>query len=436
MSIFEAYDIRGIYGKDLTENVMLNLGKAVGTFIRGKRICVGYDTRLSSKKLFEALSKGLMSAGCEVISLGLVATPILYFYAWKNKIFGIMITASHNSKEWNGLKVVRPTGVSFVEETKRLKEIYSSGNFRDGKGRMIKTDSVKVYENFLKTKMGINKKKVVVECFGGAGIMGLSVLKKLGLGVISLHDKPDGNFCGVEKPEPMGENLSLLKETVIKEKADYGVAYDGDADRAVFVDDKGNEPNVSSVISIFVKYILSKKKGGSILLSEDCASEIEMTAKRFGGKVTWWRIGHDFIEDESFKENDVFSAEQSSHLYFDEFYPFSDGILATVYMAKILSEEKKKLSEVVGKLKTHPIKKLYFKVGTDKNKWRIMGVFRSEYPKALDIADGIKIRLNTVEWVLIRVSQTSPEINLCIEAKGEKRMKELIEKYSKMIKEA
>jgi phosphomannomutase / phosphoglucomutase len=436
MNIFKAYDIRGIYGKDLTEEVMLNIGKSIGTFIKGKKICVGYDTRLSSKKLFDALSKGLMSAGCEVVNLGLVANPMLYFYAFRNKIFGAMITASHNPKEWNGLKLVKPNGVSFIDETKIVKEIYSSENFREGRGRMVNTDAVKVYEHFVKSKMGVHKKKVVVECFGAAGVVGLPVLKKLGLNVVSLNDKPDGNFCGVERPEPMGENLNLLKATVIKEKADFGVAYDGDADRAVFIDNKGNEPNVSSIISIFVKYILSKGKGGSILLSDDVASEIEITAKRLGGKTTWWRIGHDFIEDESLKENDVFAAEQSSHLYFDEFYPFSDGILATVYMAKILSEEKKKLSDVVSKIKMHPIKKLYFNTKTDKDKYRIIGVLRKEYPKALDIVDGIKIKLNKVEWVLIRISQTNPEINLCIEAKDEKRMKGLIEKYSSMIRKA
>ncbi|MFH1229808.1 MAG: hypothetical protein V1678_05305 [Candidatus Aenigmatarchaeota archaeon] len=435
MSIFKAYDIRGIYGKDLTEDVMLNIGKSIGTLIKGKRVCVGYDTRKSSKKLFEALSKGLMSAGCEIISLGMVANPMLYFYSWKKTIFGLMITASHNSKEWNGLKMVRPTGVSFIGEIKEVEKLYASGKFRKGRGRMIKTDVIKVYENFLKSKISPVKKKIVVECFGAAGVAGLPVLKKMGLDVISLHDKPDGDFCGVDRPEPKGDNLNLLKEIVLREKASFGVAYDGDADRAVFIDDKGRESNASSIISIFAEYILSKNKG-SILLTADCASEIESIVKKLKGKTIWWRIGHGFIEEKSLKEKVLFAGEQSSHMYFNKFYPFSDGILATIYLAKILSERKSKLSELVDKVKIHPIEKLYINVGNDDNKERIVDAIRKNHPDSLDIVDGIKIKLNSIEWVLIRASQTNPEINLCVEAKDEKRMKELIDKYSIMIKQA
>ena len=433
MSIFKAYDIRGIYGKELTDEMMNKIGKAVGTFLKGKKVCVGYDTRKSSKKLFDAFSKGLISTGCKVISLGLVANPMLYFYAWKNKIFGALITASHNSKEWNGLKMVRPNGVSFIKEVKRIEEIYNSGNFIEGKGKIIKSDAIKDYENFLKSKIGKLRKKVVVECFGAAGVAGLPILKKLGLDIISLHDKPDGNFFGFERPEPKGKNLNLLKKAVLKEKADFGVAYDGDGDRSVFVDDKGREPNVSSIIAVFVDYILDKKKG-SVLLTADCASEIEGIVKKHGGRTIWWRVGHGFIEEKSLEEKVLFAGEQSSHLYFNEFYPFSDGLMATAYLSKILSERKTKLSKLIDKIKLHPIEKLYVNVGTDENKERIVKSLKKRYPNALDIMDGIKIKLNNIEWILIRGSKTNPEINICVEAKDEKRMKYLIKEYTKLVK--
>jgi len=434
MSIFRAYDIRGIYGKDLTEKVMLNLGRALGTFIDGKKICVGYDTRKSSKKLFDSFSEGLSSTGCEVISLGLTANPMLYFYSWKNKIFGALITASHNPKEWNGLKMVRPNGVSFIEEIKKIEDIYISGSFLKNKGEIIKADATKDYENFLKSKIGVTRKKVVLECFGGSNVVGLPILKKTGLDIVSLHDKPNGDFFGFERPEPKGENLNLLKKTVIKEKADFGVAYDGDGDRSVFIDDKGREPNVSSIIAIFADYILNKKKG-SILLTADCASEIEDVVKKSGGKTVWWRVGHGFIEDKSVKEKVLFAGEQSSHLYFNEFYPFSDGLMATAYLSKILSERKIKLSELIDKINLHPIEKLYINVETNENKDRIVEDLKKRYPNALDIMDGIKIRLNDIEWVLIRASQTNPEINICIEAKDENRMNDLIKEYTKLVKQ-
>ena len=430
MSIFRAYDIRGIYGKDLTDEIMLKIGKAFGTFVKGK-VCVGYDTRKSSKKLFDAFSSGLTSTGCEVISLGLVANPMLYFYAWKNKMIGALITASHNPKEWNGLKMVKPNGVSFIDEIKKIEEIYNSENFLKGKGKIVKLDAIKDYEKFLENEIGISKKKVVVECFGAAGIVGLPILRKLGLKIISLHDKADGNFFGFERPEPKGENLNLLKKTVIKEKADFGVAYDGDGDRSVFVDNKGRELNGSIMSAIFSDYILRKKKG-SILLTADCASEIENIVRKLGGKTIWWRVGHGFIEQKSVEEKVLFAGEQSSHFYFNEFYPFSDGILATIYLSKVL-ESKTKLSDLVDKINLHPMEKLYINVETDENKNRIIESLKKKYPNALDIMDGIKIKLNDIEWVLIRESQTNPEINICVEAKDENRMKDLIREYTKLI---
>jgi len=435
MSIFKAYDIRGIYGDELTDDIMLDIGKALGTFLGGnKTVCVGYDTRKSSKKLFNLFSSGLISTGCNVISLGLVTNPMLYFYAWKNKMFGALITASHNPKQWNGLKLVRPTGVSFIEEIKRIEEVYDSDEFLKGKGKTTNADAMVGYEEFLRKNVGINRKKVVVECFGAAGTVALPLLKRLGLEIVSLHDKPDADFFGFERPEPKGDNLDTLKKTVKKEKADFGVAFDGDADRSVFVDDKGRESNVSSVIAVFAEYILKKRKG-SILLTADCASEIETIVKNLGGKTIWWRVGHGFIEEKCVKEKALFGGEQSSHLYFNEFYPFSDGTLATVYLAKILNETRKTFSEMIDKIKIHPIEKIYINVGNDENKIRIVESLKKRYPNALDIMDGIKIKLNDIEWVLIRTSQTNPEINLCVEARDEKRMKDLIVEYSKLIKQ-
>ena len=434
MGIFRAYDIRGIYKKDLTENVMLNLGKALGTFLGGnKNVSVGYDTRMSSKKLFDSFSRGLTSTGCNVISLGMVPNPMVYFYARKNKIFGVIITASHNPKEWNGLKMIKPTGVSFVKEIEEIEKIFKYGNFIKGKGKIYKADVIDPYKKFLKSKFGFIRKRVVVECFGTVGVVALPILKDLGLNIISLHDKPDGKFFGFERPEPKGQNLNLIKKTVKREKADFGAAFDGDADRAVFIDDKGRELNGSIMNAIFVEYILKKRKG-KIIITPDCASEIEKIIENLGGKTTWGRVGHGFIERRLSYEKALFAGEQSSHFYFNQFYPFSDGILAILYLAKILSEKGEKLSKIVDKIKLHPIEKIYINVRTDENKIKIIEKLKEKYPDALDMMDGIKIKLNDIEWVLIRASQTNPEINLCIEAKDENRLKELISKYSKIIR--
>jgi phosphomannomutase/phosphoglucomutase len=436
MGIFRAYDIRGIYGKDLTDEVAFKIGKALGTFLKGReKVCMGFDTRASSPILFEKLASGLVSTGCEVINLGMVPNPIVYFFAWKNKIFGCIITSSHNPKEWNGFKLIKPDGTSFLEEIKEIERIFDSEVFLKGNGKIVDyRNAIKDYEDFLTKRIGRVKGKIVAEFFGGAGTVASSVFKNFGLEVIGLHEKPDENFYGFERPEPKGENLKLLKETVKKEKALFGVAFDGDADRSIFVDDKGRELNGSIVSGVFIKDILKRKKG-KIILTADCANGLKKITERLGGKLIWWRVGHGFIEKKCVEEKALFAGEQSSHFYFNEFYPFSDGILATLLLSKILYKSKKRLSKLVDEMKLNPVEKLYIDAKTDEKKLKIIEKIKREFPKALDLMDGIRIQLNETEWVLIRASQTLPEINLCVEAKNQKRLKKIIDEYSSIIKE-
>jgi len=433
MSVFRAYDIRGIYGKDLTDEVMKRIGKALGTLLEGnKTVCVGHDVRNSSESLYEAFSAGLLSTGCNIKFLGLIPNPVLYFYSFKHKVLGAYITASHNPKEWNGLKLVRSTGVSFIEELEDLKKIYQSEKFIQGDGKVTSDNAIEQYKNFLKEIIGEVRGKIVVESFGGTGVVALNILKDFGLNVIGLHDKIDGNFYGFE-PEPQGENMKMLREAVKKEEADFGVAYDCDLDRSVFVDETSRELNGSMMSPVFAEYILNKEKG-PILITADCSSEIEKRVNDLGGRVVWWRVGHGFIEQKGLEENVLFSAEQSSHFWFNRIFPFSDGILATLYLGKILSETDKKLSELVNKTKINPMRKIYIDVDTDDNKLRIVKEISKKYPDALNIMDGVKIKLNDTEWVLIRASQTTPTINICIEASSEERLEELIDKYTDLIK--
>ena len=434
MSIFKSCDIRGVYGKDLTDEIAFKLGRAVGSFIKGKKICVAYDSREVSRKFFKRFTKGLIASGSEVISLGMLPNPILYFYAWKKKMFGCIITASHNPKEWTGLKLVKPDGTSFVEEIKKIKKIFEEEKFTEGKGKLRRRkDAIAFYKNFLKKKFKKMKGKVVVECFGGVGVLFLKILKEFGLEVIGLHAKLDPNFYGLKRLEPKGRNLSLLKRRVKEEKADFGAAFDADGDRAVFVDDRGRELSGSEMNYIFIQDILERKKG-KIILTVDCASELEDLVRKLGGKLIWWRIGHGFIEKKIKEERALFAGEQSSHFYFNEFYPFSDGTLAILYLARILSKKREKLSELVKKIKLKPVERIYLKAGNDEKKIKVIEKIKSEFPRCIRLMDGIKIKLNPEEWVLIRASQNMPEINICAEAKNKKRLREIIKKYSRLVR--
>lgn len=436
MSIFRAYDIRGIYGKDLTDEIALKLGKALGTFLKGKEdVCVGFDTRPSSPNLFNNFVFGLTSTGCNVISLGMVPNPLAYFFAWKNKIFGCHITASHNPVEWNGFKIFKPSGVSFIEEMKTVEDIFNSEKFIVGKeGKITKENNIiKDYAKFLKNKIGKVNGKIVVDFLGGAGVKATEIFKEIGLDIIPLHDKPDASLYGFHRLEPWGNLLNAVKKTVKKEKADFGVAFDCDADRSVFINSSGEYVDSSVINGIFIKNIL-KEREGKIIITFDCASELENFSKNLGGKLIRCRVGHSFIEEKVVKENALFAGEQSSHYYFNEIYPFSDGMLSTLYLSKILKETNKKFDELIKEIKFHPIEKLYIDAKTDKKKIEVVEKLRKKYPKSIDIMDGFKIELNDIEWVIIRASQTLPEVNLCIEARNKIRLKELTKKYSKIIR--
>ncbi len=433
MHIFKAYDIRGVYGEDITDEIALDLGKALGTFLKGKgKVCVGFDTRKSSVSIFNNFTEGLTSTGCDVISLGMVPNPFAYFYAWKNKIFGCHITASHNPANWNGFKLIKPNGVSFIEENKVLESILKSKKFIAGKrGKIIEKDISKEYISFIKRKIGSLKGKIVVDFLGGAGIKNLEFFKQVGLEVIPLHTKPDASLYGFHMLEPWGELLNDAKKAVKKEKVDFGVAYDCDADRSIFINSAGDYVDPSIVIGIFIKYLLKK---GNVITTFDSATELEKISNDRGRKLLLSRIGHSFIEQKIVDENALFAGEESSHYFLNEFYPFSDGMLTTLSLCKILKETKKSFDELIKETKIHPILKIYIDAKTDEKKDEVIEKLRKGYPKSIDIADGFKIKLNGIEWVIIRGSQTLPEINLCIEALNEKSLKELSEKYSKIIK--
>ncbi|MBN2203018.1 MAG: hypothetical protein JW700_02450 [Candidatus Aenigmarchaeota archaeon] len=439
MVLFRAYDIRGIYKQDIDEKIMLKMGKALGTMLKGnKNIAVGYDTRLSSKRLFDQFTKGITSTGCNVVNIGMVTTPMLYFYAWKKKTFGAMITASHNPKEWNGLKLVRPSGISFINELDDLKKTYSFGKFIEGNGKMTKSKISDDYLTYIKRKIGRIDSKIVAEFFGGSAVTTIPLLKRLGLEVTALHDIQDVNFFGFDSPDPLNpSNLKTLKDKVKAKKADFGVAFDGDGDRAVFIDEKGNEVDISKVMAIFIDYVLDKKSRGKIIVTRDASSGLKELTENCDGKLIWSKIGHGYIERRIAFEKALFGGEQSAHFSFNDYYPFSDGFLATAVMAKILRENKKSLSEIAKDKKfsmINPIGKFYMNVGSDDNKKKVMKRLKKKYHDEKHVMGGVRMKLSKNEWVLFRPSMNTHEINLCIEAKTKTKLNDLYKKYSSVVK--
>jgi phosphomannomutase/phosphoglucomutase len=437
-AMFRAYDIRGIFDKDLTTEIAEKIGKGFGTYVGDrKNISVGRDGRLSGKILRDKLISGLLSVGCNVIDIGMVPTPVLYFsVANKSLDGGAMITASHNPPEWNGFKLVKKMALPCSDGTglEKVKENVFNNKFNKPKRKGV----VKKYEKILdeyfeyvlkKIKIGGELKVVLDTGNGVTGLTASKLFKKIGFDVIVLNEKIDGNFPA-HLPEPTEENLQQLKEEVVKVNADFGVAYDGDGDRAVFVDEEGNIITSGSIIiMIIAKSYLEKQKNSKIVFDICCSKAVEELVKSSGGIPLITKVGYVYIKNKMTEENAVFGGEYSNHLYFSEIYCADDGVFGSLKLAEILSNTNKKFSEIVASIPQYPsifdwnfdcpdevkfdvIKKL-------KNKFKKNGM------KILDL-DGVKLFFDD-GWILWRASNTQPQIKVYLEADTENRLNELRE---------
>lgn len=434
-SIFRAYDIRGIFGEDLTEETATRIGTAFATFLgENKEVLVARDVRLSGEKLRKALVSGLIS-GCNVTDVGVVPTPLLYFAINRlQKDAGIMITASHNPPEWNGFKAFRRKGCIYGKDMEKIKQLAKEIDLErlDRKRGRLSTYKgiIREYMDFVVNKIKIEKKlKVVADTANGAcGLVAPSLFKRLGCKILTLNQNPDGTFPA-HLPEPKEETLGELKRKVVENKADLGVGYDGDGDRAVFVDEKGNVIPGDLTLLIFAKDVLQKSKGAKIVYELSCSMAVEEYVKELGGIPIVERVGHTFIMDKMIEENALLGGEKSSHFYFSECYGMDDAIFASLRMTEILSKTSEKISEIVDSLPKYPsIYEKNFEC-PDELKFAVVEKLKARFKDAglkfLDI-DGVKL-LDKDGWILLRPSNTEPIIRVSAEARTEEKLKELYE---------
>ncbi len=434
-SIFRAYDIRGVFGEDLTEEVATRIGAAFATFLgEDKEVLIARDVRLSGEKLRKALVSGLLS-GCDATDVGIVPTPLLYFAINRlQKDAGIMITASHNPPEWNGFKAFSRKGSIYGKDMEKVKQIAKQVDLeklgkKRGKLRRYKR-TIREYMDFVANKIEIGRKlKVVADTANGTcGLVAPTLFKRLGCKILALNQDPDGTFPA-HLPEPKEETLGELKREVVKNKADLGVGYDGDGDRAVFVDEKGTVIPGDLTLLVFAKDVLQKSKGAKIICELSCSMAVEEYVKELGGIPIVERVGHTFIMDRMIEENALLGGEKSSHFYFSECYGVDDAIFASLRMAEILSKSSEKLSEIVDSLPKYPsIYEKNFEC-TDNLKFAAIEKLKSrfkDYGLTILDMDGVKV-LDKDGWVLLRPSNTEPIIRVSAEAKTEEKLKELYE---------
>ena len=431
--LFRAYDIRGVFPEQLDENIATVLGVAFAQFLgeRGE-VVVGRDVRLSGGRLRDGLVAGLNSS-CNATDVGVVSTPMVYFATNQlRKDAGIMITASHNPPEWNGFKMFSQKGCIYgdkMDEIKKIAKTVSLSKLESRGGKTAKYEGIfEHYSGFVSSKIQVQRKlKIVADTANGVcGLFVPSLFKRQGCEIQTLNEEPDGRFPA-HLPEPKESTLGELKKQVVENKADFGVGYDGDGDRAVFVDEKGRTIPGDLALLIFAKDVLERKTGAKVVCELSCSMVVEEYVKEHGGAPIVEKVGHTFIMDRMTSEDGALGGEKSGHFYFAETNGGDDAIFASLRMAEILSKSNERLSSLFDSLPKYP--SIYEEnfACPDEIKFSVIeklkSKFKSEGLKFLDV-DGIKL-LDETGWVLLRPSNTEPLIRVTAEAKTEIKLREL-----------
>jgi phosphomannomutase/phosphoglucomutase len=431
--IFRAYDIRGILGEDLTEEVATRIGAAFAKFLEGQTVVVGRDVRLSGKKVRDALVSGLTTR-CDVTDVGIVPTPLLYFALNSlRKGAGIMVTASHNPPQWNGLKAFKGSGGTIYGRDMAAVKEYAKAVDPQNLGKKQGTTNthegiIGEYQDFVQSKIKLERPlKVVADPANSTcGLVAPALFEKLGCTVTTLNKEPDGTFPA-HPPVPNEETLQELMKEVVKRKADFGVGYDGDGDRAVFIDEKGNLIPGDLTLLIFAKDVLANNRGGKVVYELSCSMAVEEYVKELGGIPLVERVGHTFIMDKMIGEKALLGGEKSSHFYFADVYGMDDGTFASMKLAEILSKTDETLSEMVAALPKYPtVYEKNFEC-PDKRKFKVIETVRSQFKRygleTLDI-DGVKL-IEEDGWVILRASNTEPLVRISAEAHTQEKLDKL-----------
>ncbi len=434
MSIFRAYDIRGIYGKELTEAVMKRIGEAAGTYCPGT-FTVGRDIRKHGEHLEEAFVSGLKETGSNANLVGMCPASLCVFANWKMENDATAyITASHLPAEWNGIKFFHRDGVGFFEhENKKLEKISSSGSYKTGEGSSRRLEGMdEEYASFVAEKTKPERINVVVDFGNGAACLLVpKILKRIGVNASFLFDWPDPTFSNRD-PEPRPEVLTALCEEVVEKKADLGIAFDGDGDRAIFVDDTGKVIMTEQSAIILIRDIMKTQKG-PVVANIECSDIIEDEVIKYGENVFRIPVGHTFLVQETKRHNAVLGVEKSGHICVPKFFWFDDAIMNSMYMIEIVSKMEQRLSEVVKELPTRLFERIEIEC-SDETKFEVINNIRQracEIYENVDTLDGVKIVFPD-SWALMRASNTSPMLRLSIEARTQERIDELKREMTKL----
>lgn len=439
-SIFRAYDIRGVYGKDMTEETMDIIGNSLGRFLEDRKVVLGRDPRSSGERLSAAFSSGFMKSGKDVVDIGMVPLGVGSLYAWRRKLPFAYITASHLAKEWNGIKFFRKDAIGFLEEdNNRVRDLSLEGRVVEfGRGRTERVDAdeaVEDYVRFLLSKIRPRRRlSVVIDCGNGAaGVVARRLFEGAGFGVNMVFEEPDGDFPN-RSPDNFEDPLTEVRSRM--KKADIGIAYDGDGDRAVIIDGNGVSLTPEQTSYIILSDLL-KERDGPVVANVECTRSIDMVAGLFRREVKRVRVGHTFLMDSVKRWKASFGVESSGHYVIPSIFPADDSLAVSYYFACVLSGKKERLSDIARRVPSYPFGRMNFDCDDEKKFLvveRLKESMKSGFSKVNTI-DGIRVDLED-GWALIRASNTSPAIRLTVEGRDEETFQKIKDRFSATLNEA
>jgi len=430
--IFREYDIRGKVLDDFPTEVVIQLGKGFGSFVKRngfQEIALSGDIRLTTPQLMDEFKRGVLSTGVDVINLGILPTPANYYSMFKLEVGGaVQITGSHNPPEFNGFKMSLDREAVYGNDIQIIRKYIDNNDFDTGEGNEIKYDIKSDYKSMIIEKISIERPmKVVMDCANAAGAINApEIFKNFNIELTELYCEPDGTFPNHHPDPTVKENLKDLIDLMKLGNHDIGIAFDGDADRVGVVDETGDIIWADQLMALFLPEVI--KKDDEILFDVKCSQALEDMIIKYGGKPIMWKTGHSLIKQKMNELGCKLGGEMSGHIFFaDDYYGYDDAIYVAARIVQTLSRSDKKLSELKAKLpKYFSTPEMRMACESDEEKFRIADEAIKYFTKNYDCitVDGVRIKFGD-GWGLVRSSNTQPVIVCRFEANSHDRMEEI-----------
>ena len=432
-TIFREYDIRGLADAELLNPGVVELGRAIGTTMaRGgaKTFTLARDCRLSSDRLHDALAEGLVSTGLEILDIGTVPTPLLYYSVFHfHTDGGVMITGSHNPAEYNGFKIMAGKSTIHGEDIQLIRKLIEKQDFVAGQGSIKAVDAVTPYVHEITTQFQFERRvKVVFDAGNGtAGPVMSRMIQRMNVDAVELFFEMDGRFPNHHPDPTVPKNLDALVAAVKEQNAELGIAFDGDSDRIGAVDDQGTVVYGDQLMIVYSREILSRKPGSTVIGEVKCSQSMYDDIRKHGGNAIMWKTGHSLIKAKMKEEHAELAGEMSGHMFFsDRYYGFDDALYAACRLIEIVAKSGKPLSYQLADVpKTVSTPELRVDC-PDETKFDVVRKVREHFETRYDTLDVDGARINFPHgWGLVRASNTQPVLVLRFEA----TTPELLSKY-------